>query len=265
MPDALGVLTRDCSPLGPLQVLHLFKASTVCHKRDTVEKIRHGNKIISKVFGLYCLINSGLEYLLWCSFSGPRDVNIKPSLFGNTCHKTLRRQLEKRQEISIRLWQICQRANITVASHIPLSHHVIGLWNCVPVLKTVPTSSATARQGREGNEAFMFSWHWTTAGLSDITYWQGGPSPRATGAGPWHWKQFLNSEWYRMVVNTGGNINLLDTQLFPSSSEEKAGGWLEYARAEIWPGGHQLACASLEHPEGYSKLHSQKDSVLLWG
>lgn len=70
MPDALGVLMRDGSPPGPLAVLHLFKASTVLHKRETVKKTRHGNEIISKLFGLDCLISSVLEYLLWCSFSG---------------------------------------------------------------------------------------------------------------------------------------------------------------------------------------------------
>lgn len=75
--DALGALTRDCSPLGPLAILHLFKASTVSHKRETVVKIRHGNGIISKVFGLHCLINLDLKYLLWCSFSGQSDVNKK--------------------------------------------------------------------------------------------------------------------------------------------------------------------------------------------
>jgi len=60
------------------------------------------------------------------------------------------------------------------------------------------------------------------------------------------------------VVTTGGNINLSHKQLFPSSSEEKAGGWLEYASGEIWLASHQLDCAGLEHPEGYSKPHSQK-------
>lgn len=33
---------------------------------------------------------------------------------------------------------------------------------------------------------------------------------------------------------------------------------MEYSRGEIWPAGHQLDCVGLEHPEGYSKLQSQK-------
>lgn len=70
MPDAQGVLMRDCSLPGPLAVLHLFKAGTVHHKREIVKKTRRGNEMISKLFGLHRLINSVLEYLLWCSFSG---------------------------------------------------------------------------------------------------------------------------------------------------------------------------------------------------
>lgn len=155
MPDALGVLMRDCSLPGPLALLHLFKASTVHHKREIIKKTMHGNEMISKLFGLHHLINSVFEYLLWCSFSGQGDVNIQFNLFGNTCHKTLRRQLDKCQEISVGLRQICQIANITLASHIPLSHHVTGLWNCVPVPKAVPTSLATARQWKEGNIAYV--------------------------------------------------------------------------------------------------------------
>lgn len=61
-----------------------------------------------------------------------------------------------------------------------------------------------------------------------------------------------------MVVNMAGNSLLLDTQLFPSCSEEKARGRMEYARGDIWPEGHQLDCARLEHPEGYPRLHSEK-------
>lgn len=56
------------SPLGPLAVLHLFKASIVCHKRETVEKIKQESEIISEIFGLQCLINSvGFFLFVFCS------------------------------------------------------------------------------------------------------------------------------------------------------------------------------------------------------
>lgn len=80
MPDALGVLMRDFSLPAPLAVQHLFRASAVHHKREIVKKTMHGNETISKLFGLHCLINSVLEYLLWCSFSGQGHVNIQSSL-----------------------------------------------------------------------------------------------------------------------------------------------------------------------------------------
>lgn len=78
---------------------------------------------------------------------------------------------------------------------------------------------------------------------------------------PWGWTLTLDLSVQtdtEIVVNKGGNTRLLDTQLFPSPSEEKARGWMEYARGDIWPESHQLDCASLEHTEGYSKLHSEK-------
>lgn len=253
MPDALGVLMRDCSLPAPLAVLHLFTASTVHHKRETVRKTRHGNEMISKLFGLHRLINSLLEYLLWHSFSGQGDVNIQSSLFGSTCHKTLRWQLDKCQEIPIGLWQICQIANITLASHIPLSHHVIGLWNCVPVLKAVPTSLAAARQGKEGNVSYVlpildFCW---ALKYHLLTRWAKPDRDR-------DWWLTLETQFQFRVVQkwwlSQEKIIRLETQLFPPSSEEKTRCWMEYAKVIF---GLQATTLTV-HPEGYSKLHSQK-------
>lgn len=58
MPDALGVLMRSFSLPAPLAVLHLFRASPLHRKREIIKKTRHGNEMISKLFGLHHLIKS---------------------------------------------------------------------------------------------------------------------------------------------------------------------------------------------------------------
>lgn len=164
-------------------------------------------------------------------------------------------QLHKCQEISIGLWQICQIANIILTCHIPLSHHVIGLQNYVPVLKTVPTSSATGRQGKEGNVDF-----------TSFSYRIQLSSKIKVGQVWLLWKLHLDIEssqftviqkcWLLTLVwsssmnaaiksqsrlyMTGRNIHLLDAELLNSSSEKKVGGWMECARGETWPADHRI-------------------------
>lgn len=77
--------------------------------------------MISRVFG-FALLNKlsfGISALVL--LSGQGDANTERSLFGNTCQKTLRRQLDRCQEISIGLRQIRRTANATLASHTPSS------------------------------------------------------------------------------------------------------------------------------------------------